>query len=165
MDFNDNEASARIIRKWEDRKKSERRCFSRFVAEEWERVKDERPRGEFFTDRMRNVVLEECVSYEAAGLAPSFALKTGGAKVRIAPEANCVMTESAMMLDPEDVRTDECERVEESGPRKTVVSPTATFRPTQNTAAAGIVLNNIRKNADLRHSMVRTEELLKLYRL
>ena len=63
-------------------------------------------------------------------------------------------------VDEEDIRTDSYEVIEEKGERETVVSPTATFRPTYNTAAAGICLSNIRNGSSLRDSMVRTEELL-----
>ena len=61
---------------------------------------------------------------------------------------------------PEAVRTDSYEVIEEKIRRNVIDSPTATFRPTFNTAAAGILLSNIRDDSYTRRSMVRTEELL-----
>ena len=63
-------------------------------------------------------------------------------------------------ISPEEIRTDSYEKIEEKTQRNVIDSPTATFRPTFNTAAAGIILSNIRDRAFTRHSMVRTEELL-----
>lgn len=60
----------------------------------------------------------------------------------------------------EQIRTDSYETIEEKEKRDTAVSPTATFRPTFNTAAAGILLSNIRRGSHINKSMVRTEELL-----
>ena len=60
----------------------------------------------------------------------------------------------------EDIRTDSYEPISEKDARNVIDSPTATFRPTYNTASAGILLSNIRDGARIRNSMVRTEELL-----
>ena len=60
----------------------------------------------------------------------------------------------------ENVRTDSYEPIEEKEFRNVIDSPTATFRPTYNTAAAGILLGNIRNGSRTREAMVRTEELL-----
>ena len=60
----------------------------------------------------------------------------------------------------EDTRTDTYESIVEKESRNVTDSPTATFRPTYNTAAAGILLSNIREGSNTCHSMVRTEELL-----
>ncbi len=60
----------------------------------------------------------------------------------------------------EDLRTDSYETIEEKEMREVTVSPTATFRTTYNTAAASILLANIRNRTMTNHSMVRTEELL-----
>ena len=60
----------------------------------------------------------------------------------------------------EDLRTDSYETIEEKGFKDVSVSPTSTFRTTYNTAAASVLLSNIRRGSDTRRSMVRTEELL-----
>ncbi|MBR3349700.1 MAG: von Willebrand factor type A domain-containing protein [Solobacterium sp.] len=60
----------------------------------------------------------------------------------------------------EKIRTDSYEPIEEKSERNAIDSPTATFRPTYNTAAAGVLLSNIRKGSRTSSSMVRTEELL-----
>jgi Ca-activated chloride channel family protein len=76
-----------------------------------------------------------------------------------APEA-----EEVFLPDPEDLRTDSYELIEERGMRSVSVSPTATFRTTYNTAAASVVLSNIRNGSRISPSMVRTEELLNYLR-
>ena len=60
----------------------------------------------------------------------------------------------------ENIRTDSYETIEEKGMKDTAASPTSTFRTTYNTAAASVLLSNIREGSYTRHSMVRTEELL-----
>ena len=60
----------------------------------------------------------------------------------------------------EDIRTDSYETIEEKGFKDVSVSPTSTFRTTYNTAAASVLLSNIRRGSNTRESMVRTEELL-----
>ncbi|MBP5173575.1 MAG: von Willebrand factor type A domain-containing protein [Clostridia bacterium] len=60
----------------------------------------------------------------------------------------------------EALRTDSYRDFEDSGFRKTSVSPTSTFRTTYNTAAATVLLSNFRKGSSVKHSMMRTEELL-----
>lgn len=69
-------------------------------------------------------------------------------------------TENELRELIENVRTDSYELIEKKNWRNTVDSPTATFRPTYNTAAAGILLSNNRKGSLTRTSMVRIEELL-----
>ncbi len=82
---------------------------------------------------------------------PSPAAMPGGARRRELP---------VMPVSPEDVRTDSYESIEEKGMKSVAVSPTCTFRTTYNTAAATVLLSNIRDSYRTRHSMVRTEEVL-----
>ena len=60
--------------------------------------------------------------------------------------------------------TDEYEPIEEKAARKTSIEPSSTFRMTNNTASAGIVLNQLRHNRRIDKSMVRIEELLNYFR-
>ena len=63
-------------------------------------------------------------------------------------------------INPEDIRSDEFEHIEEVGAQSTATSPTSTFRTTFNTAAAAILLGNFREGTRFSHDMIRTEELL-----
>ena len=58
------------------------------------------------------------------------------------------------------VRTDSYAPIRSRGWRDTDTSPAAVFKPTHNSAAAGIIAANIRAGEKTRPSMVRTEELL-----
>ncbi len=60
----------------------------------------------------------------------------------------------------EAVRWDSYDSFEDSRFRNTLTSPTATFRTTYNTAAATVLVGNFRRNTNIHHDMVRTEELL-----
>jgi len=60
----------------------------------------------------------------------------------------------------EDLRWDSYEDFEDARFRDTAVAPTSTFRTTYNTAAATVLLSHYGKTTNIRHSMVRSEELL-----
>ena len=82
----------------------------------------------------------------------------------MAPEpAECgAVLEECNCIDIEDIRTDTYEHFEDNGVKSVAAHPTSEFRATNNTAAAGILINNFRNNARINHDMVRTEELLNM---
>lgn len=76
------------------------------------------------------------------------------------PSGSVMVTTDLDGIDPEDIRLDEYEHIEEVGAQSTATSPTSTFRTTFNTAAAAILLGNFREGTRFSHDMIRTEELL-----
>ena len=62
--------------------------------------------------------------------------------------------------DIEDVRWDNYDSFEDSRVKDTAGSPLSTFRTTNNTAAATVLLGNYERYTRTAHDMVRTEELL-----
>ncbi len=60
----------------------------------------------------------------------------------------------------EKLSTDRYELIEEKGFLSPLTSPTSTFRMTNNTAAFGVLRNNLTSNRKIDASMVRIEELL-----
>ncbi len=118
-------------------------------------------------------------AYEDGAFEPAEAMMSAPGAAMPSPAMNMAMPASSMMAERrampatapemmpeipafsmEDIRTDSYETIEEKGFRNTAVSPTSTFRTTYNTAAASVLLSNIRRGAGTRASMVRTEELL-----
>ena len=99
----------------------------------------------------------------SAAPAPGASMRTAAASP--AADASWRVRQDTMEIpvigsDIEQLRTDSYEIIEEKGFKDVSVSPTSTFRTTYNTAAASVLLSNIRRGSDTRHSMVRTEELL-----
>lgn len=149
IDFNRSSKMSAIVNLF---KKSKETSFIKFAFENYFKVEEcyeddmPQPKGMFggiFKKTSRNV------SYSMApmGMATMDSLRM-------------VSEEAEMPGFVEKIRTDSYERIEESRPRDVVYSPTATFRPTYNTASTGILLSNIRNGSSTRTSMVRTEELL-----
>lgn len=102
--------------------------------------------------------------FQGSAMASPMMVRKSSEKARgnpVTEKAYVVMDcESVSSVSMEEIRTDSYEPIEEKGERDVISSPTATFRPTYNTASAGILLNNIRRRFDIQRSMVRTEELL-----
>ena len=89
-----------------------------------------------------------------------FRAKTQNVTGNIIDEAERLYRSHAGAPCKKTARTDTYAPIRKRGWRETITSPAAVFKPTHNSAAAGIIAANIRAGEKTTPSMVRTEELL-----